>query len=85
VQVSARKNAALEARLVSPPPPRLALAHQARVADAINGEDRGEATGSGQSSGTPALRMPSKTGLSWARYVGSSLLAVQVARTRETV
>src|SRR5271165_4302135 len=35
-------------------------------------------------SGTPALRMPSRMGSIWARYVGSSLVAVQRARTRET-
>ena len=36
-------------------------------------------------SGTPALRRPSRMGSSWARYVGSSLCAVQEARRRETV
>jgi hypothetical protein len=35
------------------------------------------------SSGGPALRRPSKIGSSWARYVGSSVLAVREARTRE--
>ena len=43
---------------------------------------RREARG-GHSSGNPALRMPSKMRSSWARYVGSSLLAVQAARVRE--
>ncbi len=38
---------------------------------------------SGHSSGTPALRRPSKMGSSWARYVGSSLCAVQKTRARE--
>jgi hypothetical protein len=37
------------------------------------------------SSGSPALRRPSKMGSSWARYVESSLCAVQEARRRETV
>ena len=64
--------------------PRLVLAHQARVADDVGGEDRGEAAGGGHCSGTPALRRPSKIGSSWARYVGSSLIAVQAARARET-
>ena len=36
-------------------------------------------------SGTPALRRPSRTGSSPARYVGSSLIAVQRARAREMV
>jgi hypothetical protein len=56
--------------------PSLILAHQARVADDVRGEDRGEAVGRGYCSGTPALRMPSKTGSSPARYVGSLLIAV---------
>ena len=64
--------------------PCLVLSHQARVANNVGGEDRGEAAGGGHCSGTPALRMPSKMGSSWARYVGSSLLAVQAARARET-
>ena len=38
--------------------PRLVLAHEARVADDVGGEDRGEAAGGGHS-GTPALRMRS--------------------------
>src|SRR5208283_177838 len=63
--------------------PRLVLAHQARVADDIGGEDRGEPAGGGHCSGGPALRRPSKTGSSWARYVGSSAIAVQRARARE--
>src|SRR5580698_8124197 len=49
---------------------RLVLAHQARVADDVGGEDRGEAPGGGHCSGTPALRRPSKMGSSWAKYVG---------------
>ena len=57
--------------------PRLVLAHQARVADDVDRHDRGEAAGRGHCSGTPALRRPSRTGSSWARYVGSSLIAVQ--------
>ena len=65
--------------------PRLVLAHEARVADDVGGEDRGEAAGGGHCSGTPALRRPSRMGSSWARYVGSSLLAVQAARAREMV
>jgi ABC-type amino acid transport substrate-binding protein len=32
---------------------------------------------------SPAFRRPSKMGSSWARYVGSSLIAVQRARARE--
>ena len=67
-----------------PAPSRLVLAHQAAVADDVGGEDRCEAAGGGHCSGTPALRMPSKIGSSWARYVGSSLLAVRAARTRDT-
>ena len=63
--------------------PRLVLAHQARVADDVDGEDRGEPAGGGHCSGTPALRRPSRMGSSWARYVGSSLIAVQAARARE--
>jgi hypothetical protein len=43
------------------------------------------AAGGGHDSGSPALRMPSKMGSSWAKNVGSALLAVQAARTRETV
>ena len=39
----------------------------------------------GHCSGTPALRRPSKMGSSSARYVGSSLIAVQRARAREMV
>ncbi len=39
----------------------------------------------GHCSGTPALRRPSRMGSSWARYVGSSLIAVQAARAREMV
>ena len=38
---------------------------------------RGSRRGRGHCSGTPALRRPSKMGSSWARYVGSSLIAVQ--------
>ena len=37
------------------------------------------------SSGTPALRRPPKMGPSWVRYVGSSLIADQRVRPRETV
>src|SRR5208337_672977 len=33
--------------------------------------------------GSPALRRPSRMGSSWARYVGSSAIAVQRARARE--
>ncbi len=56
------------------PSPRL-VAHQGR-ADHVDGENRGRAAGGDHYLGTPALRMPSKTGSSWARYVGSSLNAV---------
>ena len=45
--------------------------------------DRGEAAGGGHCSGTPALRRPSRMGSSWARYVGSSLLAAQRVRAWE--
>jgi len=55
------------------------------VADDVGGEDRGEAASGGYCSGAPALRMPSKMASSWARYVGSSLIAVQAARAREIV
>jgi hypothetical protein len=41
--------------------------------------------GGGHCSGTPTLRMPSRLGSSWERYVGSSLIAVQAARKRVTV
>ena len=47
--------------------PRLVLAHQARIPDDVGGEDRREAAGRRHCSGTPALRMPSKTGWSPAR------------------
>ena len=47
--------------------PGLVLAHEARVADHVGGEDRGEAAGGGHCSGTPAFRRPSKTGSSAAR------------------
>ena len=40
--------------------PRLVLAHQARVADDVDGHDRGEAAGRGHCSGTPAIRRPSQ-------------------------
>ena len=40
--------------------PRLVLAHQAGIADDVDGHDRGEAAGRGHCSGTPALRRPSK-------------------------
>src|SRR5580704_13401459 len=53
------------------------LAHEPRIANDGGGEDRGEATGGGHCSGTPALRIPSKKGSSEARYVGSSLTALQ--------
>src|SRR5580704_13341140 len=61
------------------------LAHEPRIANDVGGEDRGEATGGGHCSGTPALRIPSKKGSSEARYVGSSLTALQKARSREMV
>ncbi len=54
-----------------------------RLADDVDREDRGEAAGRGHCSGTPAFRRPSKMDSSWARYVGSSLIAVQAARARE--
>ena len=57
----------------------------AGVSDHVGCEDRGEAARGGHCSGTPALRMPSKMGSSWARNVGSSLHAVQRARAREMV
>src|SRR5271165_54956 len=50
-----------------PRSPRLVLAHQARIADDIDGENRGEAASRGHCSGTPAMRRPSKMGSSWAR------------------
>ena len=64
--------------------PRLVLAHEPRAADHVGGEDGSDAAGGGHCSGTPALRRPSRMGLSWARYGGSSLIAVQAARARET-
>ena len=59
------------------------LAHQARVA--ADGRRRGSRGGEvrGHCSGAPALRRPSRTGSSSARYVGSSLIAVQEARARQ--
>src|SRR5271168_4956997 len=63
--------------------PRLVLAHQTRVSNDIDSEDRGEAARHGHCSGTPALRMPSRMGSSPARYVGSSVLAVRAALERE--
>src|SRR5271166_2185931 len=60
----------------------LVLAHEARAADDVGGEDRGETAHRGHCSGTRALRRPSRMGSSWARYVGSSLIAVQYARAR---
>src|SRR5271155_3873828 len=61
----------------------LVLAPGPGVADDVDGEDRAEAAGRGHCSGTPALRMPLRTGSIWARYVGSSLIADQLARARE--
>jgi hypothetical protein len=61
---------------------RLVLAH---VADKVGGEDRGEVAGGGHCSVTPALRRPSKMGSSWARYVGLSLLGVNIATRLEGV
>ena len=61
------------------------LAHEPRIANDVGGEDRSEATGGGHCSGTPALRIPSKKGSSEARYAGSSLTALQKARSREMV
>ena len=39
--------------------PGLVLAHEARIADDVGGEDRGELAGGGHGSGSPALRRPS--------------------------
>ena len=75
------------AKIACPWTPRRA-ASQLTVGGAssdVGGEDRGEAAGGGHCSGTPALRMPSKMGSSWAGYVGSSLAADQLARLREMV
>ena len=47
------------------------------------GEDFGEPAGLAHYSGTPAFRMPSRIGSSWARYVGSSHLSAKLARKRE--
>ena len=44
MQVTAREHVTLEAGLVGLPRARLVIAHQARVAEDINDEDRGEAT-----------------------------------------
>src|SRR4029077_19293038 len=57
--------------------------HHALWPERIQQQRRGEATGRGHCSGTPALRRPSRTDSVWARYVGSSLIAVQAARARE--
>ena len=57
--------------------------HQPQIADNVGGEDCGEAAAGGHCSGSPALRIPSRMGSSWARYVGSSLLAARAARAWE--
>ena len=62
--------------------PRRLKAVLAHVLDG-DGHDPGEATRRGHDLGTPAMRIPSKMGSSWARYVGSSLLSVRVARAWE--
>ena len=46
VQITARQDATLEAGLVGLPVPGLVRAHQARVADDINGEDRDDSVDS---------------------------------------
>src|SRR5271155_3237194 len=60
--------------LVFPPKPR--------EADNVGDEDRGEPAGGDHSSGTPPLRVPSRTGSSCARQVGLSLLPLQAGRAR---
>ena len=61
------------------------LRHHALGPVRIQQQRRTEATGGGHCSGTSALRRPSIMGSSPARNVGSSLIAVQVARAREMV
>src|SRR5208283_1195466 len=52
----------------------------------LSSGDAGQQTqAAGHCSGTPALRMASRTGSSPARYVGSSLNAVQSGRARDKV
>jgi hypothetical protein len=43
------------------------------------------AAGGDHCSGTPASRRAPRVRSTWPKYVGSSLIAVQEARTRETV
>jgi hypothetical protein len=43
------------------------------------------AAGGGHYSGSPALRRAPRVCSTWTKYVGSLLIAVQEARTRETV
>src|SRR4029077_15220976 len=62
---------------------RVRSRHHALRPERIQQQRRAEATGGGHCSGTPALRRPSRTDSVWARYVGSSLIAVQAARARE--
>jgi hypothetical protein len=57
----------------------------ARGAAGRRQEDRGEPAGAGHCSGSPARRKPSRWDLGWERYVGSSLIADQLARAREIV
>ena len=65
--------------------PRLVLAHQARVADDVDGEDRGEAAGCGHCRGPRPCACLREWARRWARYIGLSLIAVQAAREREIV
>src|ERR1700722_13506405 len=59
------------------------LRHHALRPERIQQQRRAEPAGGNHCSGTPALRIPSKIGSSWARYVGSSLRAALVTRAWE--
>src|ERR1700722_4834135 len=64
---------------------RHVLVHETRVAVNTGYEGRCEPAHRDHCSGTPALRRASRLRSIWTRYVGSSLIAVQAAPTRETV
>lgn len=55
---------------------RLVLAHQAGIADDVDGYDRGETGSRDHSSRSPAIRKPSRYGSAMAKKVGSSFAVV---------
>ena len=63
----------------------IVLAYNTRVVVNVGEEDHCEPADGDHCSGTPALRRASRVRSIWTRYVGSSLIAVQAAPTRETV